>query len=282
MALIGTDQLGNPYTITIDSVSGAILTAPAPGLSPSTGDNSIAQTALSLITSALRLINVAASGETLPVNEANDALAVFQQMVDGWNAESMAIYTTRSDDYPLQIGKQAYTLGPGGDFNTNRPPKIDAMSIILLTNPSNPIEVPIPIWSVQEWQEKIPVKNVPGTFPLGCYDDGGFPLRILNMWPIPQEVDNVRIYSWQPLTVPAKLTTAISYPPGYAEAFRYNLAIRLAPEFGAPISPVVADIAAKSLARVKVMNSPDLAMRSDLVLDPAGYNWRADMFGIPY
>lgn len=317
MALIGRDELGNAYAIAIDAASGAITTTRVQNQTPSVADASISVTAMSLIASALRLIRVLATGESPQPTEAADALVVFDQMIDAWNADRLAVFTTRADDFALIPGKQSYTFGIGGDFNSNRPAQIDSMSAILTVNPGNPIEVPIDMYSVSDWQNKVPVKNVPGTFPLICYDDGGFPLRTLNFWPIPQQANSVRIYSWQPLglastsatatdqlgypyqitiestdgalqvqkvqnQVPLTLQTSISFPPGYAEAFRYNLAVRLADEYGVDVPANVGRVAITSLATVRSMNAPDLSLQSDLVPSPAGYNWKADMFGIPY
>jgi hypothetical protein len=302
MALIVTDQLGNQYSLTINSTDGSMVTQPVANVTPSTVDNSIAVTAMDLITSALRLIGVLASGEQPDISDANDCLMVLNQMLDGWNADGLAIFTTTADDYALISGKQAYTLGPGGDFDTNRPAQINSMSVILLSNPSNPIEIPIAMYSVDDWQNKIPVKKVNGSFPQICYDDGGFPLRTLSVWPIPQQANSLRVYSWQPLglaisqqtltinhtdgsitnqAVLPPLQMALSFPPGYAEAFRYNLAVRLSAEFAATLPPIVQAIAVGSLARLKTMNAPDLQLRSDLAGN-GGYNYKADMFGIPY
>ena len=114
MALIITDQSGNQYDLSVNSSDGSLQTTPVTGVAPSTNDNSVFTTTLDLITRALRLINVTASGELPTSDEANDALASFRDMVDSWNADSLSIYTTRADDYPLTLGQQAFTLGPGG------------------------------------------------------------------------------------------------------------------------------------------------------------------------
>jgi hypothetical protein len=239
-------------------------------------------TAFDIITSALRLVGVLASDEEPSDGDANQGLSVFNDMLDSWNAQRLAIFTTGSNDFPFVLGTQAYTLGTGGDFNIPRPARIDSMSAILLTDPANPIEVPMAMYSVEDWQN-VPVKVVDGSFPLGCYDDGGFPLRTLNFWPIPIDQPNsVRIYSWQALTQPPLLTSVVAFPPGYAEAFRYNLAVRIGAEFDAPASSTVVMLAVSSLATVKTMNAPDLSLRSDLVPNPAGWNYKADLFGIPF
>ncbi len=237
-------------------------------------------TAFDIITSALRLIGVLADGETPNDDNANTGLSVFNDMIDAWNAERNAIFTTRSDDFPFVLGQQTYTLGTGGNFDIPRPARIDSMSAILLNDPSNPIEVPMAMWTVDQWQTQVPVKVVDGNFPLGCYDDGGFPLRTLNFWPIPiNQPNSARIYSWQALAAQS-LLVQVSFPPGYGEAIRYNLAVRLGAEFNAPASAVVVGLAQLGISRIKTMNAPQLFLESDLLPTPAGYNYRADLFGL--
>lgn len=242
--------------------------------------------AFDIITSALKLVAVLADGETPDLSTANQGLSVLNDMIDAWNADRLAIYTTRSDDFPFVLSQQTYTLGTGGDFNIPRPARIDAMSAILQQNPANPIEVPISMFAVEDWQTKIPVKQVDGSFPLICYDTGDFPLRKLSFWPIPTQPSNsVRIYSWQAL--PAQtLQSQVTFPPGYAEAIRYNLAVRLAAEFGVDPSKyaaaTVSTLAVKSLGTIKTMNAPGLELQSDLVPTFTAETWRAEMFGIPW
>lgn len=237
-------------------------------------------TASDIITSALKLAGILADAELPSASTANQGLSVFNDMIDSWNAERNAIFTTRSDDFPYVLGKQSYTLGTGGDFDIPRPARIDAMSTIIINDPSNPVEVPLSLFTVDDWQTKVPVKEVDGSFPLICYDNGDFPLRVLKFWPIPsQQINAVRIYGWQAL--PAQtLLSQVSFPPGYAEAIKYNLTVRIGAEFDAPISTTVATLAIQGLARIKTMNAPELEIQSDLLPSPSGYNYRADMFGI--
>jgi len=240
-------------------------------------------TALDLIASSLRLLGILAAGEPVEINDANDSLVTLQQMIDGWNSDGLTIFTTTSTDFPFVANKQTYTLGTGGDFNIARPASIDGMSAILLNNPSNPIELPMVPYTVDQWQNQIPVKAVPSTFPQIYYDDGNFPLRNVSFWPFPSSnINSVRIYSWQPLSSPAALNTVITFPPGYAEAFRFNFALRLAPEFSAPVSPIVQQTAVESLARIKTMNYRPRDLRSDLIPVDGQQNYRQDMFNLGY
>lgn len=246
----------------------------------------IQNSALDFIKQALRKLNALATGEEPTGAEGADALVVLNQMMDSWQAEDLMIYTTRIDDFALVAGQQVYTLGSGGDFNLARPARIDRMSIVILSNPTFPLEIGIPIYTTQNWQEQVPLKNVNSTFPLLVYDDGAFPMRNLSFWPIPQVINNVRIYSWQPLQYFANLSTKYLFPPGYAEAIAMSLATRLADEWAKPLSPSIAMGAQAALARIKVLNVPTDVLRCDDAVTNrpgglGGKNYRAEIFGIP-
>jgi hypothetical protein len=156
------------------------------------------------------------------------------------------------------------------------------MSIVSLTNPAQPLELPMEMLSDYDWQVQIPVKLVNSTLPLQVYDDGAFPLRNLNFWPIPTTAVNTRIYSWQALNQFPDLVTDLTFPPGYAEALRYNLAVRLIAEMPGEYAQITVQVtsglASDSLARVKVMNMPMIQSFCDPALsgDGAHYDWRSD------
>jgi hypothetical protein len=241
---------------------------------------SAAQSALDIIKSSLRLIGAIAPGEPAPADEAQDALMVLNQMIDAWNSERLMIFTVTIAEYPLTVGQQTYTLGPGGNFNAARPPYISSVSIVVLSNPNQPLELEIDYLTDKEWQN-IPVKNIPTTVPLKVYDDGAYPLRNLSFWGIPTVAINTRIYSWTALSEFPNLTTKVTFPPGYYEALRYNLALRLAPEWGESVDPQVSAMAAESKGRIKSLNITPIDLRCDNALtsnNGGAYDWRSDSF----
>jgi hypothetical protein len=235
-----------------------------------------------IISSSLRLINVLGAGETMSASEGQDALFVFQTMVDSWQAERLMIFTTQRLVFPLTLGKQVYTYGVGGDFNSPRPAKIEEVSIIWLGNPNQPLELPLNYLTTEQWQA-VPVKNIQSSLPMYVWDDGAFPFRNLSFWPIPNAAVNFAVYAWQALAAPATLTTQMAFPPGYMQAFRYNLAVMLAAEFPAVPQEIlipVAAIAASSKAVVKSMNITMEDLRVDSALTQFGlglYDYRSDM-----
>lgn len=241
-----------------------------------------ARSALDYIKSAMRMIRILEAGEEVKGTDGKDALVILNDMMDGWNAEQLMTPGTLIQDFPLIAGQQTYTLGPAGNFDVVRPSIITGASIVVLTNPSVPVEVPIPIETDDNWQENYPVKNVAGSFPLAVYDDQDFPQRTLTFWPIPGEVDTFRLYSRSPVAGFADLTSAYDFPPSYAEAIRYNLALRLADEWGGTLGQTIVAGAMASLARLKVSNVEIETLKCDeAVTGSDGGNYRADMFNIP-
>lgn len=239
-------------------------------------------TAGDIIASACRLIGVLSSGETLPNDIGQDALAVFDQMLDSWTADRLTVFTINIAQFNLVPNQQVYTYGPGGDFNVPRPSEITRASIVSLTNPSQPLELYIDLYTDKDWQS-IPVKNIQTTLPNGVYDDGAYPLRNLSFWPIPTVNVQTRLYTYTALTQPVTLATAVAFPPGYAEAFRYNLAVRLIAEMPGEFNPVMVQttlqLAAESLARVKTINLPDIEATIDPYLSEkyGRYNFYTDL-----
>lgn len=238
--------------------------------------------ALDIIKAALRLIQVIDPLETPDSATAQDGLFALNQMVDSWNAQRLAIFTTARQLFNLNAGQQTYLMGQSGttDFNVPRPAKIEYMSVINLNNPVQPLELPLDYITEGQWRE-IPVKNIASALPQQVWDDQGFPNRTLNYWPVPNVPLQTAIYTWTALTQFQDLTTLYTFPPAYAKALRYNLAIDLAAEFtSGNINPLVEQQAIASFAVVQSMNAPLLDLKTDPALwttEHSLYNWITDM-----
>ena len=229
----------------------------------------------------MRLIGALGTGETPTAAEASDGLAVLNGMLDSWLAERLMAFSILIEEFPLVAGQGTYTMGPGGNFNTLRPVRIDRVSMVWLSNPLQPLELPIPYLTDWDWQN-VPVKNIQTSLPTAVYDDGQFPLRNLTYWGLPSGQVNTRIYSWQQLRQFPDLFTDIQFPPGYFEAIRFNLAVRLIAEMPGEYSQVTVSVtqqqATESLARVKSLNIPIIEAFCDAALSGSGgyYNYYAD------
>ncbi len=208
-----------------------------------------------LLLSTLKLIGSVSSTSPPKPDELADALARLQDMIDSWMAERLAIFVVKRSVYPLVSNQQEYTIGPGGDFNQPRPVWIQDAGIISNTNPSQPLE--LPMLSDDDYAS-VSIKNVASALSWYLWYNYDFDANGRGkvwVWPIPN-VGNLEIalYVPTPLTQVSALTDTLHFPPGYAEAVRFNLAVRLCPEWGRPIDPVVAQMAAESFARIERAN----------------------------
>lgn len=254
---------------------------------PATTPPGLLVTSQDLINGALRLINAIAIGETPSADESKDALAVLNQMIDAWQADRLMIFSILRQVFPLTGGTfdvnsgQSYTMGPGGNFNTARPAKIDRISVLYLANAAQPLELPLDYITDAQWQG-IPVKDIQSALPQLVYDDQAFPLRNLFYWPVPNQspVDTV-IYSWSAISQFTDLgDTQYSFPPAYLRALRYNLAVDLSPEFQVQIPQIVMQTAAESREALASINAPLVDLKCDPALVGTSrnlYNWITDM-----
>lgn len=219
-------------------------------------------TALDIIRRSLNITNAVGVDQTLTALEESDALAKFNGMVDSWNADSLAVYNTNYQTFNTVAGQSTYTIGPTGTWVTTRPSSI--MSPAFCTYQG----LDFPMWSMtQEMYNTISLKTqqqqiVERFLYINDLTDG-----IVVLWPVPSAVIPVS-FNFQTLLVgPATSATNIAFPPGYEEAFEYNLAVRLAPLFGKTASAEVQRMAKEMFALVKKSNrtSPTMFYDSALV-----------------
>jgi len=134
-----------------------------------------------------------------------------------------------------------------------RPTRLSRMSILFPPGQSA-LELEIPIIDLERWQN-IPVKNTAsGNFPLMVYNDESFPTMNLSFWPVPTSNSGAVAYTWNTLGEVASLSNLIELPPGYVDAFKYNLALRLALTNGITPEPWLVTEAKLSRADINDIN----------------------------
>jgi len=206
------------------------------------------------INGALRLLGVLAEGETPSAQTSQDALTALNQMIDSWNTERLAVFSTQDQVFSWLPGAISRTLGPTGDFVGNRPILLDDSTYF--RDPANGISFGIKIINQQQY-DGIAVKTVTSTYPQVIWINMTYPNIEMYLYPVPTKVLEWHFISVEELTQPALLSTPLAFPPGYLRAFRYNLACELAPEFGVEPSPTVSRIAMTSKRNLKRINNPD-------------------------
>lgn len=202
-------------------------------------------TARSIIRRSLQKIGVLYKSEQPSADEADDGLFSLNAMVSSWSNRSMLIIARTVETFNLQGGVAAYTMGPGGDFNTIRP-------IQFITGYTSDGAINYPLESISDEEfAGITFPSIQIPFPEFVNFTGGSPLATLNFYPVPSSAFPVTLYTEKQLSSFSTLDSVVDLPPGWEQALIYNLAMLLAPEYGQQIDQSLAIIAKDSLNSIK-------------------------------
>lgn len=194
--------------------------------------------ARSIINQAARKIAVVGRGQVMPAEEAQDALTALNSMIKGFSAGGGISYNEERQSFSL-TGATSYTIGTGGDFNTERPDDISSAYVTI-----GGTDYPLTQINSEEYSE-IPIKSI-GGIPDSFYYQQNTPLGRIFLYPIGVSGYTLTLVTSKQDTPFTDLTTDYSLPEGYEEMLVYNLAVRLAPEYEKPVSQDIMMMAKQS------------------------------------
>lgn len=204
-----------------------------------------------LLGDALIQAGILDPSESIAASQAPFALRELNRLVSSWANEDLMIVSKDRTTFNLVGGKQSYTIGVGGDFNTPypvRPGQIDYVSVMV-----NGIELPIETLNDEQWRD-ITLKAVSSSFPLQVWSKGDYPLNSLYFWPIPIASNPLVVSIWGQITAFVDINATVTLPSGYEDAIVPALATRLSPAYGLPLNPVLASMAQAAKSRIKAVN----------------------------
>ena len=255
-----------------------------------------------LLSGAHRLLGLVNSGNVLPEAVYQDNLVALNQMIDSWSTERLAVFCTQDQTYYWEAGARIRTLGPTGDFvyilatqseipivtqdedyigvddaTTLRPILLDDSTYF--RDPATNVSYGIKFINQLQYNN-IAVKTVQSTYPQVMFVNMTFPDITLSVYPVPNRMLEFHFISVQPLANATTLSTDLAFPPGYLRAFRYNLALELAPEFNVEPPPEVRRVAMYSKRNLKRINNPRdlMAMPYSIIARRNRYNIYAGNF----
>ena len=255
-----------------------------------------------LLSGAHRLLGLVNSGNVLPEAVYQDNLVALNQMIDSWSTERLAVFCTQDQTYYWEAGARIRTLGPTGDFvyilatqseipivtqdedyigvddaTTLRPILLDDSTYF--RDPATNVSYGIKFINQLQYNN-IAVKTVQSTYPQVMFVNMTFPDITLSVYPVPSRMLEFHFISVQPLANATTLATDLAFPPGYLRAFRYNLALELAPEFNVEPPPEVRRVAMYSKRNLKRINNPRdlMAMPYSIIARRNRYNIYAGNF----
>jgi len=210
-----------------------------------------------LIASALRAISSLNPGEAIPGAEAGNALSVLNMMLAAWSADGLMQPCRTIESFPLVVGKQSYTMGPGGDFDTARPDRVT----FAFRRDANGLDRTLNAM-VKEQYDDLPLKGT-GGIPLWYYYDCQYPQGVIYVYPVESTQATLYVESLKPVNQFSSLNAEMILPGEYQEAIKYGLAKRLAPEYGFPIDQVLASLILDAENRIVRKNAPRKAASFD-------------------
>lgn len=212
-------------------------------------------TAQDQISGALRLLGQLAAGEEATADDLDVGLEALNQMLDSWSTEQLSVYSVEDQVFTWTANFTMRTIGPTGDFVGTRPVIVDPSTFYKVNNISYPLAI-----INRDQYYGIALKSATSTMPQALFCNPTMPDTELYVYPVPSSSFELHLISWVALTEPATLATTIVVPPGYLRAYRYNLAVEVASEFGIDVPPKVSRIAELSKRTIKRINNPNLLM----------------------
>ena len=201
----------------------------------------MSETANTLIKAALRSIGAIATGETPTDDEMQEALESMGFMLENWSSKNIRLFYTKSETLTTG-GGYSYTIGSGGDVDTTWPSEIrgarTSEGIVKLID--------------EAFYRQLRASDISGAPVEYLWYNPEYPLGKLYPWPLTS--DTIYLDTLIPLTDPTALTTSMVFPPPYNDAVKWNLAVRLCPEYGREAPQTVATLAVSSLNAIETRN----------------------------
>ena len=213
-------------------------------------------TAGDLINQSLRLIGVLEAGKTAESQDSEDALDTLNQMIAGWSNEKLMTYVLDDVDKALTADDGTYSIGPTGDIEVLRPVRIASA----YTRDSASQDRTIEIINNAQWSQ-ITLKSQPSSYPKYLYYRPDMANGQINLWPLPSSGLTLYLEVWHQIVSFSSLTSAVSLPPGYERAIKFNLAEELGLEYSDADISLLDRIKAKAVeskAFIKNVNNKDI------------------------
>lgn len=217
----------------------------------------------------MRKVGITAAGETPTADEANDALSDLNDLLETMSLDNLFVWGSASAPFVTVAGQATRTIGPTGQFVTDRPVRItNAFTTV------NGVDFPIEIIGQEEY-DNITLKTQQQQIVERMAYVNDFPNGLLYMWPVPSAAVPIVIGIDRVLSSVASTATVMTFPPGYLNFMMHALGIKIAPEYGVEPMQAVVNIAQNARAALKRANK----LRRKASVDPAllrGYSidWR--------
>jgi hypothetical protein len=208
-----------------------------------------------LIIDAYGEIGTYGPADTMSTADSGFALRRLNMILDTWSAQPLMSMALRFLDLPVVAGTDSYTIGPSGATVTA--PRVTRIRSARLSYPnSNPLFYPLDVLSILDYEylkarRYYDLTTRPDTVVL----QNSLPNSTILVSPKPDQDCTIRIWADYPQFTAANLTDVLTLSGGVYKALMLQLAMELAPSFGATVSPVTQMAWQDAMRTVKAMNT---------------------------
>ena len=227
------------------------------------------------IDQAFTEIRVRRAGETLEPENMALGLALYNRLLDQWNANQRAVYSEQfNDGLTLTPALSPHTIGPSGTLNvTVRPVRLFAVQI----NLGSSVFVDVNVRDAA-WYSEQSTPAISESVPSDVYYKPDWPLGRMYFFGVPSTAYAVRLW-YETLLAAVAQTDTFSMPPGYQAAIELTLAEELAERLGQSVSAKLERRAREARAIIFENNDREPRIRTaDAGLNfnqPADIDWRS-------
>lgn len=185
------------------------------------------------IEAALRKLNVLADGQTPSSDNYSNATIAFNALIGEFRALGMPLWARTTYSMTLTNGTSSYTIGSGQTLNTPYPVRmLQAVRVDANSSTRIPVEI------IADFNFNLLPSSSSGV-PIQLTYQPKVNLGVIKVWPTPDSysASNVTISLTyiRPTEYMSASTDTVDVPEEWINAIIYNLAARLAPEWGIPL-----------------------------------------------
>jgi hypothetical protein len=225
-----------------------------------------------IIQDSFSLLNVFQPGVAIPNVHAKYALRLLNDMMSEWSQRAVFVPVISRERFDLVANQggpdDPYTIGPGGDFDTERPSNQGSITAanLILTSTSPEVRVPLGIYTDDAYDAN-QLPSMSNTQPTGMYYNPTYDndLGSVFLWPVPTIATNdLELFIQKSVAQFSNLSTTYYVPDGYPQAMKYNLADRLQAPYGRELAPSAMRLAVSTMDTVKRSNLKMTDMANDI------------------
>jgi hypothetical protein len=219
-----------------------------------------------VLNGAFKKLSVLGTGETLTAEMSQDARASLNLMLRSWSIRNVSVIVTVGETFPLVGNTGLYTIGPTGNFNTVRPTRILNASIKDANNLFTPVKI-----ITEDFFLSFGDRDFSAGLPDRLWYEPAIPLGRIHLYVKPMNSSyQLEIRSQKPFLAVVALDDDLEidydFAPAYDEAIVYNLAVRIAPDYGLTPKMEVLGMATELFDRLVTYVTPTMEVSLDLAL----------------